>query len=152
MGCLSKLEPGLERNHPRTAVATESNSEQAGWRRSRVGERSEAGLRRGFAGNSCQGHARQSEVGMIEQIEELRVKAQFHLFGHGKPFGEIEVIPEKVWSAKLVPSAISKLAIRLSVVTVTGACARVHRRNNASGFSHWMVPGCVAPGMSQCRQ
>ena len=50
----SEFQSHLKGNHARTTVASKTDSQKAGWRRRRVGQRTEACLRRTVAGYACQ--------------------------------------------------------------------------------------------------
>src|SRR5579872_3635341 len=84
---------------------------------------------------------------MIEEIEELCIKAQGHVLGHGKPLGEIKIVPEETWSAKLVSSAAPELTSGSSVATVASAGAWIDYRYkgvgikplNRAGLSHTQI-------------
>src|SRR5208337_1855332 len=66
----------LKRNHSWAAVASQSDAEQAGRRRGRIGECSKTGLRGRSAGNTSENHAWQGEIRVIEDIEKLSVESQ----------------------------------------------------------------------------
>lgn len=69
----SEFQFHLHGNHAWAAIATQAHAEQtSGWR-CRISERSKSFLGRGFPQNASQHEAGQSKVGMIEDIEELRL-------------------------------------------------------------------------------
>ena len=76
----------LKRNHARSAVAAQTDSEQTCRGRSSIGERTKTSLRGGLAGNARQSEAGKTEIGMIEDIEELNIETKLDLFGDWKPF------------------------------------------------------------------
>ena len=45
-------------------------------------------------------YAWEGEIGMVEDIEKLRLKPQLHMLGQGKPFCQVEVTPEKIRTAQ----------------------------------------------------
>lgn len=55
---------------------------------------------------------------MVEDIEKLTLEAQLQMLGQGKPFGQVEVAPEKIGTAQRVATEVSELT-GLSVVLVT---------------------------------
>jgi hypothetical protein len=68
----SELEPHLEGNHAGRIIAAKADAEQSGGRGRRVGESTEADLRRrlpGYAGDGC----RQPEIRVIQDVEKLSV-------------------------------------------------------------------------------
>jgi hypothetical protein len=84
---------------------------------------------------------REAEIRVIEHVEELAVDAQLHVFRQLKPLGQIQVAPEEIGTAQCVPAEIAELAILRAVAAGTGAGAGIDRETNASGLSHWIVPG-----------
>ena len=87
------------------------------------------------------------EIRMVEDIEELRVDSQLHALGHRKPFREIEVTPDEIGTAQGVAAEISELAILRVVATGARPVLGSTAETNASGLSHWIVPGCVTPAI-----
>src|ERR1700693_1064277 len=67
----SELQPRLKRDHSWTAIATQTDAQQAGWRRRCVRERSKARLRGRLCWNACKHHAWKPKVRMVEDVEEL---------------------------------------------------------------------------------
>jgi hypothetical protein len=66
-------------------------------------------------------HAWQGEIRMVEDVEELTLKPQLHMFGQGKPFRQVEVTPEEIGSAQCVAAEVSELAILLAVAAIAGS-------------------------------
>ena len=107
----SELDSRLKRDHAGTAVASQSDSEQSGGRGGGVRQRTEAGLCGRLSRNTGQHDARQAEVGMVEDVEELSVESQLHPLAQRKPLGDVEVAPEEVGAAQSVAAEISELAV-----------------------------------------
>src|ERR1039458_6438356 len=72
----SELDARLKCDHARGTVAPEAHAQQAGRRRGRVSKCAEAGLRRAIAGDAGHHLRGLAEVGVIEDVEELRVDSQ----------------------------------------------------------------------------
>src|SRR5580658_5592908 len=96
----SELHPRLKCNHSWTAIATQTNAQQAGRRSSCVSERSKASLRGRLSRNTGQHHAWQPEVRVVEDIEKLTLKPQLHMLGQRKPFCQVKVAPEEIRTAQ----------------------------------------------------
>ena len=69
-----------------TAIATQTDAQQAGRRRSCVSERSKASLRGRLSRNAGQHHAWKPKVRMVEDIEELTFKPSFTCSVKGNHF------------------------------------------------------------------
>ena len=94
----SELHPRLEGDHSWTAIAAQTDAQQAGWRSSCVRECSKASLRGGLSRNACQHHAWQPKVRVVEDIKKLTLKPHLHMLGQRKPFCQVEVAPEEILS------------------------------------------------------
>ena len=81
-----ELQSELESNHPRRAIPAQADPEQSSWRRRCIGEGAEASLRGWFTRDSSEDHAWETEIRMIEDIEELCVESKFHPLRQEKPF------------------------------------------------------------------
>ena len=87
--------------------------------------------------NAGQHHAGQSEVRMVEEVEELRCQTcSFTRSVERKPFGDVEVAPEEVRAAQRVAAEVSELAILRGVAAVAGSRAGSTADTNAFGLSH----------------
>src|SRR5580658_5216982 len=128
-GVRSELQPRLEGDHPWTAVATQPDSQQAGRRGGRVGEGSKSTLRGGISRNAGLNHVWKRKIRMIENIEELPFKPQLHVLAQGKPFCQIEVTPEKIWTTQCVTAEASESAILRTVAAVALPCTGIDRRH-----------------------
>jgi len=124
-----KFQAQLKRDHAWTAVATQSDAEQAGRRRGGVGERSESGLRGGCSRNSGQHPAGKTKVRMVEDIEELAFDSELYPLVHRKPFCKIEVTPEEIGAAQGVAAEITKLAMLWVVAPEALSRAGINRRD-----------------------
>ena len=82
----SEFQPRLKSNHSGSAVAAQPHAQQAGRRRSRVGERSESSLRGGLSRNAGLHHARQAKIRMVEDIEKLASNRSFTCSVKGNHF------------------------------------------------------------------
>ena len=71
----SKFNSSLEGNHARRTVTAEPHAQQSGGRRDRAGHSAKAGLGCWIA-RSTRLIAGQGKVGMVEEIEELRIEAK----------------------------------------------------------------------------
>jgi hypothetical protein len=67
----SELDARLKGDHARRVVASQTDAKQAGRRRRGVGQTPETSLRGMLSWNAGQHHAWKSEIGMVENIEEL---------------------------------------------------------------------------------
>ena len=94
-----ELQPQLERDHAGRAIAAQTDAEQSGRGRGGVGERSEPGLGGRFSRNAGKHHARKSEIGVVEHVEELCVEPQPHTLGQGKRFRKVKITPRKIGTA-----------------------------------------------------
>ncbi len=71
---------------------------------------------------------------MVEDVEELRVEAQLHVLGQGKPFREVEVAPDEIGAAQGVAAEVSELAILRAVAAGARARARIHGGDKRVGI------------------
>src|SRR5271170_261579 len=120
-----EFEPQLQCDHPWAAVTTQSHPQQASWRRSGIGQCSEASLRRCLAGNASQNDAGKTEVRMVEDIEELRIQTHLHVFSHREPFRQIKVVPHEAGTPQGVATEIPELAILRTVAAVASSGTRI---------------------------
>ena len=70
---------------------------------------------------------RETEIRMVEDIEELPVDAKLHALRQLKPLCQIEVAPSEVGTAEGVAAEIAELAVLRVVAAGAGACARIDR-------------------------
>src|SRR5579884_389398 len=124
---LSELEPRLEGDHPRRAVAAQSDAQQARGRRGGVRQRAETRLRRRSARNPREREHRQAEVRMIEEIEKLAVNPQLHALAQRKPLRQVQIAPDEIGPAERIPPQVADLAVRRNVAPGAGAGTRIHR-------------------------
>src|ERR1700723_1870150 len=96
----SELHPRPKCNHSWTAIATQTDAQQAGRRSSCISERSKASLRGRLSRNAGQHHAWKSKIRMVEDIKELTLKPQLHMLSQGEPFCQVEVAPKKIWTGQ----------------------------------------------------
>jgi hypothetical protein len=54
----------------------------------------------GFSRDAGLHHRWEAEICMVEDIEELTLKPQFHVLAQGEPFCQVEVTPEKIRTAQ----------------------------------------------------
>src|SRR5271166_1656497 len=66
---------------------------------------------------------------MVENVEELGLYSELHSLAHGKPFREIEVIPDKIGAAQGIAAEISELAMLWVVVTGALPSTRINGGN-----------------------
>jgi hypothetical protein len=66
---------------------------------------------------------------MIEKVECLSLKTEFHMFAQGKPFRQIKIGLREIGTAQSVPFEIAELAILRVISAGASSCARVHRRH-----------------------
>ncbi len=92
-----------------------------------VRECSKASLRGGLSRNAGQNHAWKPKIWMVKDIEESGFHLELRPLGHGKPFREIEVIPEEVGTAQGIPTEVSELAILWVVATGALPCTWINR-------------------------
>ena len=71
----SEFDSALKGDHARRAVAAEADAEQSGGRRDGAGQRAKSRLRGRLAWSACL-IGGQRKVGVIEDVEELRVEAE----------------------------------------------------------------------------
>ena len=128
-----EFEPQLQCDHSWAAVTTQSHPQQASWRRSGIGQCSEASLRRRLAGNASQHDARKTEVRMVEDIEELCIQTHLHVFSHREPFRQIKVVPHEAGTPQGIATEISELAILRVVAAVAGSGTRIDCRDKRIG-------------------
>src|ERR1017187_1957601 len=105
-GARSELQPRLKRNHARTAIATQTNAQQSGRRRSGVSERTKTSLSGRISRNAGLHYAGQTEIRTVEDIEELTLEPQLHALGQRKPFCQVEVAPEEIGTAQSIAPEI----------------------------------------------
>ena len=74
----------------------------AGWRRGGVSQRAKSSLRGSLSWNAGQQHAWESEIRMVEEIEELSLKSQLHMLRQGKPFRNVQIAPQEARAAQSV--------------------------------------------------
>src|SRR5271165_3072118 len=125
----SEFQPRLKGNHARTAVAAQSDPEQSSGRSGGIGQGAETSLCGRVAWNAGQRHAGETEVGMVEHVEELSVESQFHTLGDRKPFREVEITPEESGTAQRVAGEISELAGLRAIASVAGSGCGIDRRD-----------------------
>src|ERR1019366_9083027 len=125
----SEFDSRLECNHPWRTVAAQPDAEQSRRRRSRIAQGSESGLRGRFARDSRVPQNRETEIRVIEHVEELTVDAQLHALRQLKPLGQIQVAPEEIRAAQCIPAEIAELAILRTVAAGTGAGAWIDDGN-----------------------
>ena len=65
---------------------------------------------------------------MVEDIEKLTLKPQLHMLGQGKPFCQVEVTPEEIWTAQGIAAEVSELASLRAVAAIALPCTRIDRR------------------------
>src|SRR5271169_4318702 len=121
----SELQPRLKGDHARTAIATQTDPQQAGWRRSGVSERSNASLRGRISWNASLRHAGKAKIRMVEDVKELTLNPQLHMLGQVKPFCQVEVTPGEIGTAQGIASEISELAILRAVAAIAGSGGHV---------------------------
>ena len=98
-----ELDSALKRDAARRAIPSEANAEQPCRWRDCAGDCTEACLRRGFAWCSrLVGGQRQ--IGVIEDVEELRVEAEGNVFGDRNLLGQVELRVSKVGASILIAS------------------------------------------------
>jgi hypothetical protein len=56
-------------------------------------------------------HAWQPKVRVVEDIEKLTLKPQFHVLGQRKPFCQVEVAPGEIGAAQRIAAEASELAM-----------------------------------------
>jgi len=138
---MSELQSSLKRDHAWTAIAAQSDAQQAGRRRSCVGRSPKSCLRGRLSWNAGQNHAREAKIRMVKDIKELAFYPELYMLGHREPFCEIKVIPDKIRPAQRVAAKVSELAMLGSSppkhCPVLGSTAET----KAFGLSHWIVPG-----------
>jgi hypothetical protein len=84
---------------------------------------------------------------MVEEIEELAVDAQFQAFAQRGTIWSDKDRSTRNRAAQGVASQIAELAVLRVSPPVQAPVLGSTAETNASGFSHWIVPGCVTPGM-----
>lgn len=99
----SELNPSLKGDAARRAVSSEPYAEETSWRRDCAGDCPKSRLSRGIARSSCL-IGREREVGMVEDVEELRIEAKDNMTGQiellrGVELGVREVRPTKLIAA-----------------------------------------------------
>jgi len=76
---------------------------------------------------------------MIENIEELRVKAHLHPFGRREPLRQIEVTPGKIGTAQCIAAQAAELAVLGTVSSEARADTGIQAR-----YAHSMTPPAKA--------
>jgi len=104
----SEFDSSLERDHARRTVAAESDAQQSGWGRNGAGERAKARLGSWFS-RSAGLVAGQSEVGMIEDIEDLRVKTEGQMLCNRNLFRHVNLGIREMRSAVVIAAGVSEL-------------------------------------------
>jgi len=130
----SELQPELQRDHSRTAIAAQAHSQQSGGGRRRVGERPKSRLCGRLSRNARVHIAGESEVWVIENVEELGVQAKSYLLANGEPFGHVKVAPEEVRTAKGIAAKRPELAVLETIAAVAVASAGIDRRYKSIGI------------------
>src|ERR1017187_4733032 len=130
-GARSELQPRLKRDHARTTIATQTNAQQSGRRRSGVSERTKTSLSGRIFRNAGLHYAGQTEIRMVEDIEELTLEPQLHALGQRKPFCQVEVAPEEIGTAQSIAPEISELAVLRTVAAMAQPCTRIHGRDKS---------------------
>ena len=64
---------------------------------------------------------------MIEDVKELRIKAQLHVLADWEPLREVEVVPHEIGAAQRIASEISELTVLRSIPAVARPRARIER-------------------------
>ena len=123
----SEFQPSLQRDHAGRTVTAQANTEQSGRRRRGVRQRPKTHLCRGFPRNARVQVARKTKIRVVEHIEELAFYPELQALAQSEPFGEVEITPEKIRSAKRIPARSSELAILLTVPAVAGSGAWIDR-------------------------
>src|SRR5208282_1055145 len=72
------------------------------------------------------------KVGMVEDVEELRVQSHGELFVKRNSLCQIHVGPGKSGTAELVPAAAAKLAVCCAISTDAGASAGIDGGNKSN--------------------
>ena len=92
------------------------------------------------------------KFGWLKTLKNWASTLQLHPLSHRKPLGEIEVIPEEIGTAQGIAAEVSELAmLRVVAAISTARCSGSTADTKASGLSHWIVPGCVTPGIGMMR-
>ena len=123
----SELHPRLKRDHSWTAIATQTDAQQAGRRSSCVGKRSKASLRGRLSRNTGQHHAWQPKVRVVEDIEKLALKPKLCMLGQRKPLCQVEVAPDEIGTAQRIAAGGSELAMLRVVAARALPCTRINR-------------------------
>ena len=98
---MSKFDPSLKCDHSWGAVSAKSDAEQtSGWRDG-AGDRAKACLGRGFPRRSSL-IAGQRKVGMVEDIEELRVEAEGDMLRDRNLLRQIHLGIGEMWTSVVV--------------------------------------------------
>src|ERR1039458_7731917 len=110
---MSELDSRLKRNHAWRTVSTQPHTQQPTRRRNGAFQGPE--LRRNrLAWHASLDAAWESEIGMVEGIEHLRVKPDGQAFGQQESLRQVHIRVGKVRSADSVSAGIAKLAVSRS--------------------------------------
>jgi hypothetical protein len=58
---------------------------------------------------------------MVEYVEELSIKPQFHTLTNWKPLRNVKIVPEKIGTAQGITGEVAELAILRNVAAVAGS-------------------------------
>ena len=99
----SEFDSSLEGDHARRAVAAQSHAQQSGGRRDGARQCAKAGLRFWLARGSCL-IAGESKVGVVEEVEELRIEADGYVLRELNFFGYVKFGISEMRSPVVVPA------------------------------------------------
>ena len=123
----SELDPALKRNHARRTVPAEAYAKQSCGRRDGAGQCAKSSLRSGVA-RCSRLIAGQRKVGVIEDIERLRIQSKTHTLRDGNSFRQIHLGVGEMRSANIVAAGVAKLAIGWRISAGAGSGAGIDDR------------------------